>query len=75
VAAFTPRPGSVSLPSLRERVPGRVAPMFGAEGPGLSEEALAAADLAVRIPMPPGVDSLNIATAAAIGFYEIASRG
>ena len=75
VAAFTPRPGSVSLPSLRERVPGRVALMFGAEGPGLSEEALAAADLAVRIPMPPGVDSLNIATAAAIGFYEIASRG
>jgi tRNA G18 (ribose-2'-O)-methylase SpoU len=75
VAAFTPRPGSVPLRELRERVPGRVALMFGAEGQGLSEDALAAADFAVRIPMPPGVDSLNIATAAAIGFYELASRG
>jgi tRNA G18 (ribose-2'-O)-methylase SpoU len=46
----------------------RVAWLLGAEGPGLSAEALAAADLVVRIPMAPGVDSLNIATAAAIAF-------
>jgi tRNA G18 (ribose-2'-O)-methylase SpoU len=71
VAAFTPRPGSVPLRELREQVPGPIALLFGAEGPGLTESALAAADHAVRIPMPEGVDSLNIATAAAIAFYEL----
>ncbi|MGB8229967.1 MAG: TrmH family RNA methyltransferase, partial [Pseudonocardiaceae bacterium] len=45
-----------------------VAWLLGAEGPGLSADSLAAADLAVRIPMAPGVDSLNVATAAAIAF-------
>ena len=47
---------------------GRVAWVLGAEGPGLSAAALDAADLVVRIPMVPGVDSLNVATAAAIAF-------
>ncbi|MEV6445798.1 RNA methyltransferase [Amycolatopsis sp. NPDC051716] len=75
VAAFTPRPGSIPLRELREHAPGRVALLFGAEGPGLTETALAAADHAVRIPMPAGVDSLNIATAAAIAFYELARDG
>jgi tRNA G18 (ribose-2'-O)-methylase SpoU len=49
----------------------RVALLFGAEGPGLSPEALAAADELVGIPMADGVDSLNVATAAAIAFYEV----
>ena len=49
--------------------------LCGAEGPGLTEAALAAADHAVRIPMPEGVDSLNIATAAAIAFYELGQGG
>jgi tRNA G18 (ribose-2'-O)-methylase SpoU len=75
VAAFTPRPGSVPLRELRKHAPGRVALLFGAEGPGLTETALVAADHAVRIPMPAGVDSLNIATAAAVAFYELASGG
>ncbi len=75
VAALTPRAGSLPLRELREHAPGRVALLFGAEGPGLTEEAIAAADHAVRIPMPEGVDSLNIATAAAVAFYELASRG
>jgi tRNA G18 (ribose-2'-O)-methylase SpoU len=47
---------------------GRVAWLLGAEGPGLSAAALGAADLVVRIPMAPAVDSLNVATAAAIAF-------
>ena len=72
VAAFTPRAGSIPLRELRTHAPGRVALLFGAEGPGLTETALAAADHAVRIPMPDGVDSLNIATAAAVAFYELA---
>jgi len=73
VAAFTPRPGSVPLRELRKHVPGPVALLFGAEGPGLTGPALAAADHAVWIPMPDGVDSLNIATAAAVAFYELAA--
>ncbi|MGK2928548.1 MAG: TrmH family RNA methyltransferase [Acidimicrobiales bacterium] len=44
----------------------RVAWIVGAEGPGLSEATLAAADRRARIPMAPGVDSLNVATAAAV---------
>ena len=43
--------------------------LLGTEGPGLSPEWLAAADVQVRIPMRPGVDSLNVATAAAVAFY------
>jgi tRNA G18 (ribose-2'-O)-methylase SpoU len=44
--------------------------VFGSEGNGLSAEALAACDEAVAIPMPPAVDSLNVASAAAVFFYE-----
>jgi tRNA G18 (ribose-2'-O)-methylase SpoU len=49
----------------------RTAVMLGAEGPGLSPGALAAADMRVRIPMAPGVDSLNVATAAAVAFSSL----
>ncbi|NKQ55209.1 RNA methyltransferase [Amycolatopsis sp. K13G38] len=71
IAALTPRPDSVAL---RELTGKRVALLFGSEGPGLTEEAIAAADVTVRIPMADGVDSLNVATAAAIAFYETAGR-
>jgi len=54
--------------------PKRSAVVLGAEGPGLSDASLAEADARVRIPMRPGVDSLNVATAAAIAFHH-ASRG
>ncbi|MFI5608448.1 TrmH family RNA methyltransferase [Amycolatopsis sp. NPDC051903] len=70
VAALTPRPNSVPLRGLRAGVTGRVALVLGAEGPGLTDEAIAAADLAVRIEMVPEVDSLNVATASAIAFHE-----
>ncbi|MEV1294927.1 RNA methyltransferase [Pseudonocardia sp. NPDC049635] len=49
----------------------RVALLLGAEGPGLTVEALAAADRRVRIPMASGVDSLNVATAAAVAFHAV----
>jgi tRNA G18 (ribose-2'-O)-methylase SpoU len=48
----------------------RVALLLGAEGPGLTEAAMAVADVRARIPMAPGTDSLNVATAAAMAFYE-----
>jgi tRNA G18 (ribose-2'-O)-methylase SpoU len=49
----------------------RVAVLLGSEGPGLTPEAVAAADSAARIPMSGGVDSLNVATAGAVAFYAL----
>jgi tRNA G18 (ribose-2'-O)-methylase SpoU len=54
--------------------PERAALMLGSEGTGLSPAALDGADARVRIPIAAGVDSLNVATAAAIAFYA-ATRG
>lgn len=65
VLAMTPRPPAVRLSALDPSLP-RVAVLVGAEGPGLTPEALGAASRAVRIPMAEGVDSLNVATAAAV---------
>ena len=69
--AMTPSDEAQSLPAAmataREQ---RVAVLVGSEGPGLSKAALRAADLRVRIPMSGGTDSLNVATAAALAFYE-----
>ena len=48
----------------------KVAILVGAEGPGLTETAMRASDVRVRIPMSRGTDSLNVATAAALAFYE-----
>ena len=48
----------------------RVAVLVGAEGPGLTPAALRLSDVRVRIPMSRGTDSLNVATAAALAFYE-----
>jgi tRNA G18 (ribose-2'-O)-methylase SpoU len=53
--------------------PLRVALMVGAEGPGLSAGALGAADRRVRIPMVATVDSVNVATAAAIALHRLAA--
>jgi tRNA G18 (ribose-2'-O)-methylase SpoU len=67
--AMTPDPSATPLREID--VPQRWAVLLGAEGPGLSEVALAAADLRVRIPMAEGVDSLNVATAAAVAFAHL----
>jgi tRNA G18 (ribose-2'-O)-methylase SpoU len=53
----------------------RVALLLGSEGHGLSPRSLGAADLRARIPMARGVDSLNIAAAAAIACHVLVSRG
>ena len=49
---------------------GRLALMAGSEGAGLTPEALGHADVALRIPMAPGVDSLNVATATGIALHR-----
>ena len=69
--AMTPEPSAATLSEAMATVGDeRVAILVGAEGPGLTETAMRASDIRVRIPMSRGTDSLNVATAAALAFYE-----
>jgi tRNA G18 (ribose-2'-O)-methylase SpoU len=52
----------------------RLALIMGTEGDGLPQETIGEADFTVRIPMWHGVDSLNVAAAAAVAFWELRSR-
>ena len=72
MVALTPSPSADDLRTLPPRTRRR-ALLVGAEGGGLSAAALAAADRRVRIAMAPGVDSLNVATAAAIALHHLAA--
>lgn len=65
--ALTP---SADVPLARAVDAEKVAFVLGAEGPGLTEHAMRACDVRAAIPMTPGTDSLNVATAAAVAFYE-----
>jgi tRNA G18 (ribose-2'-O)-methylase SpoU len=73
LVALTPAPGADLLEDVAAdlRTRPRVALMLGAEGEGLSPAALESAHLRVRIPMAPGIDSINVAMAAAIALYRI----
>jgi tRNA G18 (ribose-2'-O)-methylase SpoU len=72
LVACTP---ALDAPSLYDvDLPRRAAVLVGAEGSGLSAEALSQADLRVRIPMHGGVDSLNVTTAAAIVLSAVDAR-
>jgi tRNA G18 (ribose-2'-O)-methylase SpoU len=62
-------PGATPLADFRR--PHRFALVLGAEGPGLSAAARDACDHRVTIPMSPGADSLNVATAGAIFLYAL----
>ena len=76
VLALTPRAEALSLGELGEGrpLPARLALLLGTEGRGLSEEALAAADLQIRIPMAPEMDSLNVAAAGAVALHWLRKR-
>lgn len=74
VAALALRDDAVSLAELASDLrarPRKVALLLGTEGDGLSAHWLAAADVVVRIPMSRGIDSLNVAAAAAVACYEL----
>jgi len=76
VIALSPEPGAADLHDLEARLradahPPRLALLLGTEGAGLTPAALAAADERIRIPMAPGVDSLNVAVAAAIALHRL----
>jgi tRNA G18 (ribose-2'-O)-methylase SpoU len=69
--ALTPAADAVPIQQLPAAARARPALLLGAEGPGLSAPTLAAADARVVIPMQRGVDSLNVAAAAAVAFWEL----
>jgi tRNA G18 (ribose-2'-O)-methylase SpoU len=73
VMALTPDPRAVPLRDATI-TSARVALLLGAEGEGLSERALAHADVRVRIPIDGVVDSLNVASAASIAMYHVFGR-
>ncbi|MEQ8557829.1 MAG: RNA methyltransferase [Henriciella sp.] len=66
--AMTPRADATPLPEMP--VGGKIAVLLGAEGPGLPEALISAAS-PVCIPMSPGFDSINIATAGAVALSRI----
>ncbi|WP_257182884.1 TrmH family RNA methyltransferase [Corynebacterium cystitidis] len=74
LVSLTPHPHAVHIADAliddRGRPWDKVALLVGGEGPGLTEHAMRATDVRARIPMAPGTDSLNVATSAAIAFYE-----
>jgi tRNA G18 (ribose-2'-O)-methylase SpoU len=69
--AMTPDPSARTLAdAMTVLADDKVAVLVGAEGPGLTERAMRASDMRVRVPMSRGTDSLNVATAAALAFYD-----
>jgi tRNA G18 (ribose-2'-O)-methylase SpoU len=72
VLALTPAPDAVPLTDVPGTVLRHCALLLGTEGDGLSGHWQDAADLRVRIPIAPGVDSLNLAAAAAVACYATA---
>lgn len=70
--ALTDKSISLADPSLKEVE--RLALVMGTEGDGLPHEVIAATDYVVRIPMKHGVDSLNVAAASAVAFWQLAQE-
>jgi tRNA G18 (ribose-2'-O)-methylase SpoU len=71
VAALALRDDALELDELAAAPPERLALVLGAEGDGLSDRTVAAADLVVRISMAGDVDSLNVAAASAVAFWAL----
>ncbi len=71
VVALALSQDAVDLRELAADPPDRLALLLGTEGDGLAPGTVAAADVVVRIPMSGGVDSLNVASAAAVAFWAL----
>ena len=73
-AAMALKEDSLRLDDPRLRACERLAVVLGTEGDGLSDGTLADCDFTVMIPMAHGVDSLNVAAASAVAFWELGKR-
>ncbi|MCU1512963.1 MAG: rRNA methyltransferase [Microbacteriaceae bacterium] len=74
IAALALSDSAVTLDQLAATPPERLALLLGAEGDGLSREAISNADTVVTIPMLHGVDSLNVASASAVALWALRPR-
>jgi tRNA G18 (ribose-2'-O)-methylase SpoU len=72
--ALTPASEAVALDAIQPDPAERLAVVLGTEGAGLSVRAAELADTRVRIPMMAGIDSLNVAAAAAVAFWVLGRR-
>ena len=70
-AAMALTEDSTSIDNDEIRANEKLAVLMGSEGPGLPKEVIAASDYRVMIPMYHGVDSLNVAAASAVAFWEL----
>ena len=73
-AAMALSDDSVSIDDERLNKEEKLCIVFGTEGDGLAKETIARCDYTVRIPMAHGVDSLNVASAAAVAFWQLRIR-
>ena len=73
-AALALRNDTVEINDPKLRREPRLALLLGAEGEGLSTETVRKCDYTVRIPMAHGVDSLNVAAASAVAFWELCRK-
>ena len=73
-AAMALRDDSLSVEDPRLAAEERLAIVLGTEGDGLAADTIAGCDYTVRIPMAHGVDSLNVAAASAVAFWELRAR-
>ena len=74
VAALALEDRSLALGDPRLAACERLAMVLGTEGAGLFPSTIAASDFTVKIPMSHGVDSLNVAAASAVAFWELRAR-
>ena len=73
-AAMALSDNSVSIDDPRLLAEEKLAVVLGSEGDGLAENTIAHCDYTVKIPMAHGVDSLNVAAASAVAFWELRAR-
>ncbi|MCI6175038.1 RNA methyltransferase [bacterium] len=73
-AAMALSDDSVCIDDPRLAAEPRLAIVLGTEGDGLAPRTIAGCDYTVRIPMSHGVDSLNVAAASAVAFWELGAR-
>ncbi|MBQ7100712.1 MAG: RNA methyltransferase, partial [Clostridia bacterium] len=73
-AAMALKDNSLSVNDPRLTAERKLAVIMGTEGDGLSDQTIADCDFTVKIPMYHGVDSLNVAAASAVAFYQLGNN-
>ena len=73
-AAFALRNDSVAIDDPKLASEEKLAILLGTEGDGLVSATMAECDYTVKIPMSHGVDSLNVAAASAVAFWELGKK-